>query len=114
MPASGILCITDTLQYAPKEFSPPKTSNEYSLHKSIGENIAIIKDLLETLLLLSYGDVTKNVFNHIAYILQKSRAQPSLTILPLPLILRHRQTPYPSPVIINHPSAPAPRVEPVV
>ena len=42
MPATGIVCITDTLQYVPKAFAFPKTTTEYYLQYVIGDVMAII------------------------------------------------------------------------
>ena len=49
MPATGIVRITDTLQYIPKAFSFPKTTTEDDLKQAIGDIITIIKDLPKTL-----------------------------------------------------------------
>ena len=92
MPATGILRITDTLQYIPKEFAFPKTTTKYDLQKAIGDMIAITKDPPNTLTFLSYGDATKNVINQISHILKISTSQPRLQILPLPLILPQTQS----------------------
>ena len=73
-----------------------------------------MQDPPKTLTFLSYMDETKNATNHIAHILQQSTAQHCLQILPLPPMLPHSHTQYPSPPIINHPPALDPRVEPVV
>ena len=114
MPATGIVRINDTLQYIPKASSFLKTYTEYYLQQEIGYIISIMQDPPKTLTFLSYMDETKNATNHIAHILQQSTAQHCLQILPLPPMLPHSHTQYPSPPIINHPPALDPRVEPVV
>ena len=43
MPATGIVQITDILQYIPKAFAFPKTTTEDYLQQAIGKIIAIIK-----------------------------------------------------------------------
>ena len=59
MPETGIVIITDTLQYIPKSFVFPKTTTEDYLQQSIGDIIAIMKNLPNTLRFLSYGDAKK-------------------------------------------------------
>ena len=59
MPATGIVIITDTLQYIPKEFAFPKTTTEDYLQQAIGDVISIMKYPSKTLLFLSYGNATK-------------------------------------------------------
>ena len=114
IPTTGILHITDTLQYIPKALAFLKRTTKDYLLQAIGDIQAIIKYPPKTLPFLSYGDATKKSINHIAHILQRSIAQPRSPILPLPSMLPQSHTPYPSPVIITHTDAPAPRVEPVV
>ena len=87
MLVTGIVRITDTLQYTPKTFAFPKTTTEYYLQQAIGDIISIMKDPLKTLPLLSYGNATKNAINQIAHILNRSKYQPRLQILPLPHLL---------------------------
>ena len=58
MSATGIVRITYALQYTPKVFAFPETTTEYYLQQAIGDKIAITKDPLKTLPLLSYGDAT--------------------------------------------------------
>ena len=60
MPATGIVRITDSLQYIPKEFSFPKTTTEYYLQQEIEDIIVIIRDPPNNIPFLSYGDATKN------------------------------------------------------
>ena len=79
---TGIVCITDTLQYIRKSFNLPNTTTEYYLRQAIVGIISIIKDTPKKFSFLSYGDATKNSINHIAHILQQSTTQPRLPILP--------------------------------
>ena len=44
MPATGIVRITDTLQYIPKAFVFPKTTTEDYLQQHIGDIIATMKN----------------------------------------------------------------------
>ena len=110
MPATGILRITDTLQYIPKEFASPNTTTPYYLQQAIGDIIAIIKYPLKTLILLSYSDATKNASNHIAHIFHRSTAQPRLQILPFPPIIPQSQNKNILLPKIISPPAPSPRV----
>ena len=71
IPATGIVQITDTLQYIPKAFSFSKTTTEDYLQHAIGDTLAIMKYPLKTLPFLSYGDATKNAINQIAHNLQR-------------------------------------------
>ena len=112
MPATGIVRITDTLQYIPNAFALPKTLIEVNLQQSIGYIVSIIKDPPKTLPFLSYGDATKNVINKISRILQRSTARPCLQILPFPPILPQSQNKNIVPPKITSNPAPAPRVEP--
>ena len=52
MHATGILPITDTLQYTPNKFNLPKTTTEYDIQQAIVEIIEIIQYLPNTLPLL--------------------------------------------------------------
>ena len=52
MHATGILPITDTLQYTPNKFNLPKTTTEYDIQQEIVEIIEIIQYLPNTLPLL--------------------------------------------------------------
>ena len=110
MPENSNVCINDTLKYISKSFALLKTTTEDYLQKSIGNILSIIQDPPKTLPFLSYGDATKNAINHIAHILQRSTAQPWLSILPLALILPQVQTQTPFPNLIICPDAPSPRV----
>ena len=71
-PATGIVRITDTLQYTPKAFVSPKTTTEDYLQQAIGEILAIINNLTNSLPFLSYSDVTKNSINYISHIFHRS------------------------------------------
>ena len=62
MPTTGIVRITDTLQYIPKTFTFPKTTTEDYLQQAIGDIIATMKNPPKTLLFLLYGDATKNCY----------------------------------------------------
>ena len=110
MPATGILIITDILQYIPKAFAFTNTTTEYYLQQEIGDIIEILRDPPKTLLLLSYGDATKNMINHIAHILQRSTAQPRLQILPFPPMLPQSQYKNLLPTKITSTPTPALRV----
>ena len=69
MPATGIVRITDTLQYILKSFAFPKTTTEDYLHQAIGDIIAIMKKKSKTLHFLFYGDTKKynqSDFPHLA------------------------------------------------
>ena len=68
MPTTGIVRVTDTLQYIPKAFAFPKTTTEDYLQQSIRDILVIPKDPHKTLPCLSYGDATKNAINQIALI----------------------------------------------
>ena len=57
--ATGIVIITDTLQYILKTFDSPWTTTEDYLKQAIGDIISIIKYRLKKLPFLSYGDKTK-------------------------------------------------------
>ena len=59
MPATGMVRITDTIQYIPKAFVFPKTTTEDYLQQAIGDIIAIINNPPKKLPLLSYGDAKK-------------------------------------------------------
>ena len=78
MPTTGIVWITDTLQYTPKAFAFPKTTIEDYLQQAIWEIISIMKDPSNTLPFLYYVYVTKNAINKISHIFQKSTSQPRL------------------------------------
>ena len=54
MPATGIVEITDILEYIPKAFAFPKTSIEDYLQQSIGDMILIMKDPPKTITFLYY------------------------------------------------------------
>ena len=114
MPATGIVRITDTFQYIPKEFAFPKTTTEDYLHQAIGYIIAIMKDPPKKTPLLSYGDATKNAINQIAHILHKSTSKLCFTNLPLPPQLPQTQSE--NIQLQNIPSIPVltPKVEPVL
>ena len=114
MPATGILHITYTLQYITKAFAFPKTIAEYYLQQYIGDILEIIQDPPKTLPLLYCIYVTKDAISQVAHILQESTALSCLQILPFPPMLPQSQTQDPSPVIVTHQSAPAPRLEPFV
>ena len=68
MSATGIVRITDTLQYIPKAFVFPKTTTEDYLQQAIGDTIAIVEDPPKKPPFLSYDDATKNVINNISNI----------------------------------------------
>ena len=59
MPVTGIVRITDTLQYIPKTFAVPKTTTEDYLHQAVGEIFAIMENPPNTVPFLSYGDEKK-------------------------------------------------------
>ena len=92
MPTNDILCIIDTLQYTPKESTFPKTTTGDYLQKAIRDTLAIIQDPPKTIPFLSYGDGTKYGINHIVHILQQSKDQTCLNILPFPPIIPQSQT----------------------
>ena len=84
------------------------------MQQAIRDIIAIMKEPLRTFSFFSYGDATKNAFNHISLILQRSTSQPRLQIFPLPPMLPQSQN-----ANIQHQktiSTPAPslRVQPVL
>ena len=54
MPLTGIVRITDTLQYIPNTFAFQKTTTEYYLQQAIGYIIANIKEPPKTRTFLSY------------------------------------------------------------
>ena len=112
MTATGIVRITDTLQYIPKAFAFPKTTTEDYLQQEIGDIIEIMKDPTKTLPFLSYGYETKNAINHIPHIMQRSISHPHLKILPLPPMLPQSQNENIQHQKIISTPAPAPRVEP--
>ena len=113
-PETDIVRITDTLQYTSKSFALPKTTTEDYLRQAIGDILVIIQDPPKIIPFLSYGAATENAINKIAHILQQSKAQPRLPILPLPPILPQVQNKILLSTVITHPDTPAPRVEPVV
>ena len=49
IPSTGIVIITDTLQYIPKAFALPKTTTEDYLQQAIGDIISIMKNPPKTL-----------------------------------------------------------------
>ena len=112
MPVTGIVRITGTLQYIPKAFASPKTTTEDYLQQAIGEIIAMMKEPLKTLTLLSYGYATKNAINNIGHILHRSTSQPRLQILPLSPLTTQTQSE--NLQLENIPSIPVPdpRAEP--
>ena len=110
IPITGIVRINDTLKYNPEAFDFPKTTTEDYLQQAIGDILAIIQDPLKTISFLSYEYETKNSINKISHILQESKAQTWLLILPLPPMLPYSQTRYLSPFIITHPAAQSQRV----
>ena len=57
IPTTGIVRITDTLQYIPKVFAFPKATTGDYLRQEIGYIIANIKNPSKTIPFLSYGDV---------------------------------------------------------
>ena len=59
MHETGIVRITDTLQYTPKAFSFPKTTTEDYLQQEIGDIIAVMKDPLKIIPFSLNGDATK-------------------------------------------------------
>ena len=77
-PRTGIVRITYTLQYTPKEFAFPKTTTKYYLQQAIGDIISMMKTPLKTLPLLSYRYAKKNEINQISHILQRSTSHPRL------------------------------------
>ena len=95
MHETEILHITDTLQYIPKQLSFPNTKTEDYFQQAISYILTIIQDLLKTLPFLSYVYATKNAFNKISHILQQSKYQLRLPILPLPPMLTQVLTPIP-------------------
>ena len=118
MPATGIVRITDTLQYIPNNFAFPTTTTKYYLHQAIGEIITIMKYPPKTLPLLSYGDA-KQIINHIVHILHTT-SQPRLQILPLPPLLPQTQSEnlqvqnipsMPVPALMMEPFLQTPRVQ---
>ena len=92
MPTTGIVRITDTLQYIPKAFDFPKTTTEEYLQQAIVYIIEMMKKPPKTLTFLSCGDATKNAINQIAHILHRSTSKPRLQILPLPPLLPQAQS----------------------
>ena len=87
MNATGIVGITDTLQYIPNSFAFPKTTTEDYLQHAIGDIIEIMKYHPKTPPFLSYVEATKNAINRISHILRRNTSQPRLKILPLPPML---------------------------
>ena len=79
IPTTGIVRITDTLQYFPKACVYPKTTTEDYLLQAIRDIIAVMKNPTKKLPFLSYVDATKNAINKIAHILHRSTSQPSFT-----------------------------------
>ena len=65
--ATGIVRITDTLQYTLKAFSSPKTTTEDYLQQEIGDIIAVMKDPLKIIPFFPYGDATQNAINQISH-----------------------------------------------
>ena len=114
MPTTEIARITDKLQYIPKSFTFPKITTEYYIRQNISYIIAIIKDLPKTLPFLSYGDPNNNAINQISHIFHISISQPCFPILHVLPMLTQIYTQVPFLDIINHPAAPAARLEPVV
>ena len=86
MPLTGIVRITNTLQYIPNTFAFQKTTTEYYLQQAIGYIIVNIKEPPKTRTFLSYR-YAKKAMNHNAHILQIITAQSCLQILPLPPML---------------------------
>ena len=85
--STGIVRITDTLQYIPKACTFPNTNTENYLKQEIGDIIEIIKDPLRIPLFLYYDVATKNAIDNTDHILQISTDQPRLHILQLPPML---------------------------
>ena len=80
MTTTGILRITDTLQYIPKAFFYPKTTTEDYLQQAIGYIIVIMNNPPKKLPFFSYGDAKKAI-NQISHILHRSISQPRFTNL---------------------------------
>ena len=59
MPATGVICITDTLQYNTKKFPSPTTTTEDYLRQADGDILSILKYPPTKLPCLSYGDAGK-------------------------------------------------------
>ena len=59
MPATAIVCITETLQSIPKACNLPKTANEDYLQQAIGDILEIMQDPPNTLPFLSYVNAKK-------------------------------------------------------
>ena len=78
MPATGIVIITDTLQYIPKAFAFPIITTKYYLQQAIGDIIAITKNPLRYFLYCCMVMQQKNVINHISHIFHRSTYQPRL------------------------------------
>ena len=114
IPKTGIVRITDTLQYIPKSFASPKTTTEDYLQQDVSNILAIIQEPPNALPFISYVYATNNVINQIARILHSSTTQPRLTILPLPPMLPTVLIPTPLSTPITRPDTPAPRVVPVM
>ena len=110
MLATGIVRITDTLQYILKAFSFPKTNTEDYLQQEIGDIISMMKGPPKTIPFLSYVNATKQLINQIAHILQRSTDQPCLRIIIFPPMLPQIQNKNILPPEITSQPAPAPRV----
>ena len=92
MPATGIVRITDTLQYIPKAFAFPKSTTENYLQQSNGDIISIMKDTPQDTSFLVLWWCNKNAINNITHILHISTSQPRLQTLPLPPLLPQTQS----------------------
>ena len=69
MSETGIVNITDTLQYIYKSFALPITTTVYYLRQAVSNILSIIQEPLKTLPLLYHGDEMNNENNQIAHIL---------------------------------------------
>ena len=92
MPTTGIVIITDTFEYFPKEFYFPKTTTKIIYSRPLETQLQLRKTPPKKITLLSYGYATKNAINQIFHILHRNTYQPHLQILPLPPMLPQTQS----------------------
>ena len=109
IPTTGIVHITDTLQYIPNSFDFPNTTTEYYLQQAIGYIISIIQDPWINFLYWPTG-IKNNLINHIVRLLQKSTDRSHLQILSLPPMVPQSQKQDLSPPNITNTPAPYPRL----
>ena len=90
MSATGMVIITDTLQYIQKEFSIPNTTTEYYLQQTIGDIISILKEPPNTPPFFSYhyakkfyqSDYPYFAKNHISALHANINITPNVTTEP--------------------------------